>query len=147
MKGHEAFSLHSLLNNPFTSADPSDFAISYDISNKETIIIRSQREFGDTVEPLLLDQTKKAEKDMGVDSPSRLDISISSGNNSNLNHALMTNSENILGYLLKICFDNDKNTQTQIAKKIRGNKLMALVKSTGMFQLIFAMNLQGSTII
>ena len=140
MKGHEAFSLHNLLDNPFTSADSSDFAISYDISNKETIIIRSQHEFEETVEPLLSNQTKKAEEHLGVDSPNRSDISISSGNNSKPNHELMTNSDDILDYLLKICFDNDKNTRIKIARKIRENNLLALEKSTGMFQLIFAMN-------
>ena len=122
------------MDNPFTSADSSDFAISYEISNKETIILRSQHENNE--EASLPNRTENAQDNMEVDSSSLAEISIFSDTNSEFNHELLTNADNMLDYLLKICFNNDKRTRIKIARKIRTHNLMALENSTGTFQLM-----------
>ena len=138
MKGHEAFNLHNLLDNPFTTGDFSPFAITYDvdmyngepinIGDKETLKNIEQK----VKQPSTSEPIEKSDEPMEVDPPSNPDISIQSSASAELNHQQGSTREQMIKDLLKACFDSDKNTRSKIETQIQ----MMFPDTSGMFPAI-----------
>ena len=125
MKGHEAFNLHNLLDNPFTTGDFSPFAITYDVDmyNGEPINIGDEETLKNIEQsmkqPSRSGQIEKPDEEMEVDPPSNPDITIQSSASAELNHQQGSTREQMVKDLLKACFDSDKNTRSKIETQIQ----------------------------
>ena len=138
MKGHEAFNLHNLLDNPFTTGDFSPFAITYDVDmyNVEPINIGDKETLKNIEEkvkqPSTSEPIEKSDEPMEVDPPSNPDISIQSSASAELNHQQGSTREQMIKDLLKACFDSDKNTRSKIETQIQ----TMFSDTSGMFQTV-----------
>lgn len=137
MKGHEAFNLHNLLENPFTAGDFGHFNIRYDVYNGEPINIGDERRLKNDAKvvkqsptPSQLDE--KSDEPMEVDQTSNLDNSIFSSASAELNHQQGSTREKMIKDLLKACFDSDKNTRSKIETQIQ----TMFSDTSGMFQAV-----------
>ena len=124
MKGHEAFNLHNLLENPFTVGDFSHFNIRYDVYNGEPINIGDERPLKNDAKVVKQSPTQgqpdeKSDEPMEVDQTSNLDNSIYSSASAELNHQQGSTREKMIKDLLKACFDSDKNTRSKIETQIQ----------------------------
>ena len=135
LKGHEAFNLHDLLDNPFTAGESSHFSIRYDVYNGEPINIGDKQTLKNieqnVKQPSRSEQIKKSDEEMEVDPPTNPDISIQSSASAGLNHQQGSTREPMIKDLLKACFDSDKNTRSKIETQIQ----TMFSDISGMFQL------------
>ena len=124
MKGHEAFNLHNLLENPFTAGDFSHFNIRYDVYNGEPINIGDERPLKNDAKVVKQSPTQgqpdeKSDEPMEVDQTSNLDNSIHSSASAELSHQQGSAREKMIKDLLKACFDSDKNSRSKIETQIQ----------------------------
>ena len=137
LKGHEAFNLHNLLDNPFTAGDFSHFTIRYDVYNGEPINIgdnRAVKHVEKNVEqPSRSKPTEEAVEEMEVDPPTNPDTSVHSSASAELNHQQGSNLDQIVKDLLKACFSSDKNTRSKIETQINA----MFTDTSGMFQPLY----------
>ena len=135
MKGHEAFNLHNLLENPFTTGDFSHFNIIYDVDmyNGEPINIGDERPLKNDAKVVKQSPTSsKPDEEMEVDQTSNPDNSIQSSASAELNHQQGSTREKLIKDLLKACFDSDKNTRSKIETQIQ----TMFSDTSGMFQAV-----------
>ena len=136
LKGHEAFNLHNLVDNPFTAGDSSHFTIKYNVYNGEVINIGDKQSLKNieqnVKQPPGSEQIKKSDEEMEVDPPSNPDISIQSSASAELNHQQGSTREQMIKDLLKACFDSDKNTRSKIETQIQ----TMFPDTSGMFQAV-----------
>ena len=133
MKGHEAFNLHNLLENPFTAGDFSHFNIRYDVYNGEPINIGDERPLKNDAKVVKQSPTSsKPDEEMEVDQTSNPDNSIQSSASAELNHQQGSTREKLIKDLLKACFDSDKNTRSKIETQIQ----TMFSDTSGMFQVV-----------
>ena len=138
LKGHEAFNLHNLLDNPFTAGDSSHFTIRYHVYNGEPINIGDKQNLKNIVQnvkqPSRSEPIEKSDEEMEVDPPSypNPDISIQSSASAELNHQQGSTREQMIKDLLKACFDSDKNTRSKIETQIQ----TMFSDTSGMFQAV-----------
>ena len=137
MKGHEAFNLHNLLENPFTVGDFSHFNIRYDVYNGEPINIGDERPLKNDAKVVKQSPTpgqpdEKSDEPMEVDQTSNPDNSIHSTASAELNHQQGSTREKMIKDLLKACFDSDKNTRSKIETQIQ----TMFSDTSGMFQVV-----------
>ena len=139
MKGHEAFNLHNLLENPFTTGDFSHFNIIYDVDmyNGEPINIGDERPLKNDAKVVKQSPTpsqpdEKSDEPMEVDQTSNPDNSIQSSASAELNHQQGSTREKLIKDLLKACFDSDKNTRSKIETQIQ----TMFSDTSGMFQAV-----------
>ena len=134
LKCHEAFNLHNLLDNPFTTGDFSHFTIRYDVYNGEPINIGDNRAVK-YVENVVEQSKPTEERDdkMEVDPPTNSDTSVHSSASAELNHQRGSNRDQIVKDLLKACFSSDKNTRSKIETQINA----MFTDPSGMFQVLY----------
>ena len=134
MKGHEAFNLHNLLDNPFTTGDFSPFAITYDVDmyNGEPINISDKETVKNIEQNVKQSSTSEQIEAMEVDPPSNPDITIQSSASAELHHQQGSTREQMVKDLLKACFDSDKNTRSKIETQIQ----TMFSDTSGMFQAV-----------
>ena len=118
MKGHGAFNLHYLLDNPFTADDFRNFAIRYNVYNGEPINIGDKRNAKVVKHSSMQSQpAEKMNEEMDVDSSSNPDISVDPSAGAELNLEGSTR-EQIVTDVLKSCFDSDRRTRSKIETQI-----------------------------
>ena len=128
LKGHEAFNLHSLLDNQFTAGDFSTFNIVYNVYDGEPINIGDRPTLSDLRQPSPprnSDETRARNSRPTSRAPTddeKMEVDSNSNPNSSI-HSSASNEgssqEKTVKDFLKACFPTDKNTRTKIEPQIQ----------------------------
>ena len=128
LKAHEAFNLHSLLDNQFTAGDFSTFNIVYNVYDGEPINIGGTPPLPNVRQaslPTNSDETRPGNSQSASQAPTgdaKMEVDSNSNPNSSI-HSSASNEgssqEKTVKDFLKACFPTDKNTRTKIEPQIQ----------------------------